>query len=132
MAEPISSSGNTTGIPANLAAALCAIFVLLGGIVFYFLEKKDDFVRYWAVQSIFFGGTWIAFHFVMSTLTSIALILPVLHLVLVPLLVFVHGVVHLVFCVFWFIGIIKTLQGERWEYPFISAQCRRLFPNLVP
>jgi uncharacterized membrane protein len=132
MAEPISSTGNTTGIPANLAAALCAIFILLGGIVFYFIEKKDAFVRYWAVQSIFFGGTWFAFNIGMTILISVAGILPVLHFVLVPSLVLVHALVHLIFLIFWFIGIIKALQSERWEYPFVSAQCRRLFPNLVP
>jgi uncharacterized membrane protein len=132
MAEPISSTGNTTGLPANLAAGLCAIFTLLGGIIFYFVEKKDAFVRYWAVQSIFFGGTWFVFNIGMTILISMAGVLPGLHFVLVPLLILLQAVVHLVFFVFWIIGIIKALQGERWEYPFISAQCRRLFPNLVP
>jgi uncharacterized membrane protein len=132
MAEPISSTGNTTGLPANLAAGLCAIFTLLGGIIFYFVEKKDAFVRYWAVQSIFFGGTWFVFNIGMTILISMAGVLPGLHFVLVPLLILLQAVLHLVFFVFWIIGIIKALQGERWEYPFISAQCRRLFPNLVP
>ena len=132
MAEPISSTGNTTGLPANLAAGLCAIFTLLGGIIFYFVEKKDDFVRHWAVQSIFFGGTWFVFNIVMTVLISVAATLPGIHFVLVPLLILLQAVVHLVFFVFWIIGIIKALQGERWEYPFISAQCRRLFPTLVP
>jgi uncharacterized membrane protein len=132
MAEPISSTGSTTGFPANLAAALCAIFTLLGGIIFYCIEKKDAFVRYWAVQSIFFGGTWFAFNIAMTILTSAAGVLPVLHFILVPSLVLLHAVIHLVFLVFWFIGIIKALQGERWEYPFVSAQCHRLFPTLVP
>jgi uncharacterized membrane protein len=132
MAEPISSTGNTTGIPANIAAALCAIFTLLGGIIFYCIEKKDTFVRHWAVQSIFFGGTWFAFNIGMTLLISAAGVLPVLHFVLVPSLVLLHALIHIVFLVFWFIGIIKALQGERWEYPFVSAQCRRLFPTLVP
>jgi uncharacterized membrane protein len=132
MAEPISSTGNTTGIPANIAAALCAIFTLLGGIIFYCIEKKDTFVRHWAVQSIFFGGTWFAFNIGMTLLISAAGVLPVLHFVLVPSLVLLHALIHIVLLVFWFIGIIKALQGERWEYPFVSAQCRRLFPTLVP
>jgi uncharacterized membrane protein len=132
MAEPISSTGNTTGLPANLAAGLCAIFTLLGGVIFYFVEKKDAFVRYWAVQSIFFGGTWFVFNIAMTILISIAGVLPGLHFILVPLLMLLQAVIHLVFFVFWIIGIIKALQGERWEYPFISAQCRRLFPSLAP
>jgi uncharacterized membrane protein len=133
MAEPISSTGNTTGLPANLAAGLCAILILLGGIVFYLIEKKDAFVRHWAVQSIFFGGTWFFLQYVaIPVLILIAGILPGVHFVLVPLLSLAWLVLHFVLFIFWFIGIVKAFQGERWEYPLISAYCRRLFPTLVP
>lgn len=135
MAEPISSStGNTsTGLPANLAAGLCAIVILLGGIVFYLIEKKDAFVRYWAVQSIFFGGTWFFLQYVaIPVLVFLTGLLPAIHFVLVPLLVLAWWVIHFILFVLWFIGIVKAFQGERWDYPFISAWCRRMFPNLVP
>ena len=53
---PPSPTGSDTGLPSNVGAGLCAIFHLLGGVIFYFIEKKDLFVRHWAVQSIYFGG----------------------------------------------------------------------------
>src|SRR4026207_931547 len=48
----------STGLPSNVAAALACI-PLIGGIIFYILEKHDSFVRFYAMQSIIFGGAWI-------------------------------------------------------------------------
>ena len=38
----------TTDLPSNVAAAL-ACFPLIGGIIFYLLEKRDGFVRFYAM-----------------------------------------------------------------------------------
>src|SRR3954453_19938964 len=60
-ADPVVSGGatsSTTGLPSNVAAALACI-PLIGGIIFYVLEKRDSFVRFYAMQSIIFGGAWI-------------------------------------------------------------------------
>jgi uncharacterized membrane protein len=129
MAEPISSTGNTNGHPVGLGAGLCAILPLLGGIVFYFIEKKDAFVRHWAVQSICFGATWFGFHLAVTVLISVAGASPGTPYVVIPLLLLLDSAVLLIFFTLWIIGIIKVLQGERWEYPLISAPCRRLFPT---
>ena len=41
-----------------MAAALACI-PLIGGIIFYIVEKHDAFVRFYAMQSIIFGGAWL-------------------------------------------------------------------------
>src|SRR5438045_2308266 len=47
---PIPSGNPTaTGLPANVAAALACI-PLIGGVIFYILEKRDEFVRFYAMQ----------------------------------------------------------------------------------
>src|SRR5438552_13779718 len=48
----------STGLPSNVAAAIACI-PLIGGIIFYILEKRDSFVRFYAMQSIIFGFAWI-------------------------------------------------------------------------
>ena len=48
-------------MPSNVAAALACI-PLIGGIIFYILEKRDNFVRFYAMQSILFGGAWFLFN----------------------------------------------------------------------
>ena len=37
-----------------------ACIPLIGGIIFYILEKHDSFVRFYAMQSIIFGGAWLS------------------------------------------------------------------------
>src|SRR5689334_3761240 len=56
--DPTMHSTSTTGLPSNVAAALATV-PLIGGIIFYVLEKQDSFVRFYAMQSIIFGGAWV-------------------------------------------------------------------------
>src|SRR6266403_4688905 len=62
--EPeIKTTSTSTGLPSNIAAAIACI-PLIGGIIFYILEKRNGFVRFYAMQSIIFGGIWILFDIV--------------------------------------------------------------------
>ena len=66
---------NSTGLPSNVAAAL-ACFPLIGGIIFYLLEKRDSFVRFYAMQSIIFGAIWILFCIAWNILYAILAHIP--------------------------------------------------------
>jgi uncharacterized membrane protein len=125
------SAASDSGLPSNVAAGLCAIFTLLGGIIFYFIEKKDQFVRHWAIEAIFFGAAWIAAHFLVMIIGAIFGHLPVVGLLFTLLAALLSLIVSLGGLILWIIGIIKAFQGQRWEYPIISAQGHKLFPNLV-
>jgi uncharacterized membrane protein len=125
-----SSTGSDTGLPSNVAAGLCAIFHLLGGIVFYFVEKKDLFVRHWAVQAIYFGAAWIGAFIAISVLSGILGHLPGVGFIFALLFALLWFIVWLVGVILWIIGIIKAFQGQKWEYPIISQQGKRYFPNL--
>src|ERR1700731_664982 len=57
-------------LPPNVAAALACI-PLVGGIIFYFLEKRNGFVRFYAMQSIIFGSAWILFDIISKILFAI-------------------------------------------------------------
>src|SRR6266436_1071799 len=58
--EP-SADPSSTDLPPNIAAAIACI-PLVGGIIFYLLEKRNSFVRFYAMQSIIFGGAWFLFN----------------------------------------------------------------------
>src|SRR6185437_4962364 len=60
----------STGLPSNIAAALACI-PLIGGIIFYILEKRDGFVRFYAMQSIILGGAWFLFNVVYAIIHAI-------------------------------------------------------------
>jgi uncharacterized membrane protein len=128
---PSSPTGTDTGLPSNVAAGLCAIFHLIGGIVFYFIEKKDLFVRHWAIQAIFFGAAWTGAALVISILREIISPLPGIGLVFRLLFPLLWAVVWLGGGILWILGIIKAFLGQKWEYPFISQQGKKYFPNLT-
>ena len=127
MSSPTSNPNSSTGLASNLGAGLCAFFPLIGGIVFYFIEKKDMLVRHWAVQGIFFGGTSFVVSIVISVLTGI---LAVAHVGFLGVLI--HFAWTICWFVLWIFGLINGFQGKQWEYPIISEQCKKLFPKLVP
>jgi uncharacterized membrane protein len=123
-------TGSDTGLPSNVGAGLCAIFHLVGGIIFYFIEKKDLFVRHWAVQTIYFGAAWIGAVLAIWVLSGILGHLPVIGLIFILLFALLSIVVKLGGVILWIIGIIKAFQGQKWEYPIISEQGKKYFPYL--
>ncbi len=129
--DPIPSASQTpimgetsTGLPSNVAAALACI-PLIGGIIFYVLEKRDSFVRFYAMQSIIFGGAWIMFGIVHQIIASIFNAVPGLRYLLLLLLTLVWVVVTIVFLVIFIVTVIKAFSGVRWEIPYLGPIARK-------
>ena len=123
---PVTSSGTTptsTGLPSNVAAALACI-PLVGGIIFYVLEKTDPFVRFYAMQSIIFGGAWMMFLIVFSIVNAILTPIPVIGAVFVLLLWLIWVIASLAFVIVFIISVIKAFTGVRWEIPYIGSVAR--------
>jgi len=114
----------STGLPSNIAAALACI-PLVGGLIFWFLEKHDSFVRFYAMQSIIFGGAsilfWIVYSFAFAILTPI----PAVGLVFRILLSAVWLVAGVAFLVVWIIAMIKAFSGSRWDIPYVGPMARK-------
>jgi len=114
----------TTGLPSNVAAAL-ACFPLIGGIVFYILEKQDRFVRFYAMQSIIFGAAWFLFWIVWSVIHLVLVPIPVLGLLFAVLLwlIGVFGVILGLLVLI--VTILKAFSGVRWDIPWIGPMARK-------
>src|SRR5207344_2775804 len=108
----------STGLPSNVAASLACI-PLIGGLIFYILEKHDQFVRFYAMQSIIFGGAWFLFNIVSMILQKIFWVLPVLGAIFVGLWAFVSFLVQLGLLVIMIIAMVKAFSGVRWDIPFV-------------
>jgi uncharacterized membrane protein len=119
-----SGSPTTTGLPSNVAAALACI-PLIGGLIFYILEKHDQFVRFYAMQSIIFGGAWFLFNIVSMILQKIFWVLPVLGAIFVGLWAFVSFLVQLGLLVLMIIAMVKAFSGVRWDIPFVGPIARK-------
>lgn len=119
-------SGNSasTGLPSNVAAALACI-PLLGGLIFYILEKHDQFVRFYAMQSIIFGGAWFLFGIVSSILHLIFGSIPVAGPFFSLLWGFLAALIYLALLVIMIIAMVKAFSGARWDIPFVGPIARK-------
>ncbi len=118
------SAPTSTGLPSNIAAAL-ACFPLVGGIIFYLLEKRDSFVRFYAMQSIIFGAAWILFGIVWRIVFAILAGIPGIGIIFAFLLWLIWAVVNLSFLIVLIVAIVKAFSGVRWDIPWIGPVARR-------
>jgi uncharacterized membrane protein len=117
------TNASSTGLPSNVAAALACI-PLIGGIIFYVLEKHDHFVRFYALQSIMFGGAWVVFVLIWNVLFSVLAHIPALGWVFALILWLVWALWSIGAVVIWIIAMIKAFSGVRWDIPFIGPIAR--------
>jgi len=124
-----SSAPTSTGLPSNIAAAL-ACFPLIGGIIFYLLEKRDSFVRFYAMQSIIFGATWFLFNIVSQIIHGIFWAIPGIGPLFAGLWLFISALVQLGFLVVLIIAIVKAFSGVRWDIPWVGPVARKQVDRL--
>ena len=111
-------------LPPNIAAAL-ACLPLVGGIIFYILEKRNTFVRFYAMQSIIFGGAWFLFNIVSTVIHAVFGAIPAVGGILVFFWAMIAALIHIAFIVIWIIATVKAFTGVRWDIPYIGPMARR-------
>ena len=123
--DPAATSRSTsTGLPANVAAAIACI-PLVGGIIFYILEKRNSFVRFYAMQSIIFGIAWFVFNIVSAVIHAVFGAIPAIGGILVFFWAIIAALVHVAFIVLWIIATVKAFTGVRWEIPYVGPMARK-------
>src|SRR3982074_2682608 len=88
-----SSDPSSMDLPPNVAAALACI-PLVGGIIFYILEKRNGLVRFYAMQSIIFGSAWILFDIISKILFAIFGSIPAIGGILVFFWAIIAAIIH--------------------------------------
>jgi uncharacterized membrane protein len=95
-----------TGLDSNWAGALAYVLGLISGIVFLIVEKKDEYVRFHAMQSLLlFSGVAVAFLIVSG--------LPVLGRIL-------YGPFLLIVVVVWAALMVLAFLGHRYKLPYVG------------
>ena len=95
----------SSGIDANVAAALAYAVGWVSGLVFLLFEQDNKFVKFHALQSVIVFG-------VLSIAWMIALSVPVLGWIVAFLLI------PPVSAVLWLILMYRAYQGERYKLPW--------------
>jgi uncharacterized membrane protein len=125
-----------TGMDPKIAAAISYIWIV--GLVFYFIEKDNKFVRFHAMQSILFG---IANTVIMIVLMFVGFILTFAFgfggaMVGGVIGSLVSMLVWLVWLLFWLIAIalliglvfaaVKAYQGQKFKLPIIGNMAENI------
>jgi uncharacterized membrane protein len=123
--NPTAPTPATTGLAPNVAAGLACLFTIVGGIVFLVLERKDKFVRFWAMQAVFLGGLILA----------VSVVVRIAHFIfdLIPwvgrLLLLVLELGNVIFTLAWFIVyvicVVKAFSKQEWEIPWLGQLARQ-------
>ncbi len=126
-----STEPSSMDLPQNVAAAIACI-PLVGGLVFYFLEKRNSFVRFYAMQSIIFGLAWLLFNIVSAVIKTVFGAIPAIGGILVFFWAIIAALVHIAFVVFWIIATVKAFTGAPWEIPYVGAMARKQIEGKTP
>src|SRR5882762_4350706 len=119
-----SSDPSSMDLPPNIAAAIACI-PLVGGIIFYILEKRNGFVRFYAMQSIIFGGAWVLFNIASAVVHAVVGAIPGVGPILVFLWAVIAALVHLAFLVVFIVAVVKAFSGVRWDIPYVGPMARK-------
>ena len=130
------SSSPLGGMDPKIAAAISYIWIV--GLIFFFLEKENKFVRFHAMQSILFG---VANSVIMVVLMILATILTVAFGIggamvgggvgtLVSLFVWLIWLLFWLIAMAMFVGLIfaavKAYQGEMFKLPVIGNMAEKI------
>ena len=111
-------------LPPNIAAAIACV-PLIGGIIFYILEKRNGFVRFYAMQSIIFGGAWFLFNIVSTIIHLIFGSVPAIGGLLSLLWGLIAMLVQLAFLIIWIVATVKAFTNVRWDIPLVGPIARK-------
>jgi uncharacterized membrane protein len=107
------------GMQANVAAGLSYVLTWLTGIIFFFVEKQNRFVRFNALQSILFFGGITVLDIVLSIAGGF------LGSFIGLLFSCVLGLLGLVAFVGWIVLMINGFQGKYFKLPIVGDYAER-------
>ena len=130
------SSSPLGGMDPKVAAAISYIWIV--GLIFYFLEKENRFIRFHAMQSILFG---VVNTVILVVLAIVAMILTVVFgiggaMVGGGIATLVNLIIWLIWLLFWVIGLlmfvglilaaVRAYQGQKFKLPIIGNRAEKI------
>lgn len=111
----------SVGLESNLAAALAYITIV--GIIFFFIEKENRFVRFHSMQSILFGAAITVLFIVLGIVTAI---LGMISGILATLFSLLTGLLGLGVLIVAVLCMIKAYQNQMFKLPVIGDMAENI------
>jgi uncharacterized membrane protein len=120
------SQQSSTSLAPNVAGALAYVLGPITGIAFFILEKKNQFVRFHAAQSIVVSVIMIAVSIVLSIFSAVLAVIPILGWLVALLLSL--GLALISFGL-WLVLMFMAFSGKQWEVPVAGQFARKLMAS---
>ena len=118
-------------LPRNIAAFLAVLVPLISGVVFYIVDRRDAFVRHYALQNIVLGGFFLLIGLILRLSAALLGILPFVGEMFVWVLNKSSDVCGIVFLFFWLILLFKAYRGQTWEMPILWRYAKQHIPQTL-
>lgn len=124
MSRIFTESGS--GIAPNVAAGLSYLLVFVSGLILYFVEKEDEFVRFHAIQSILFSITVAVLDTILFVMSKMTGLFPEVVSIISGLVVLI-ATLALYFGSFalWLFLLTRAFQGKRYHLFVIGEIAER-------
>ena len=108
---------SSTGLSANVAGLLCYVAGWVTGIIFLVLEKKSNFVKFHAWQSIMTFGVLTVAHLILSTILG-AIAVAAFSRGLAVFAAVLGWIIGILMFILWIILIVQAGTGKMWKVPW--------------
>jgi uncharacterized membrane protein len=117
----------STGMQANVAALASYVLGWITGLIFFFVEKDNKFIRFHALQSIVVFGSISALWFILSILSQFFLMLHVYFIF--KFLTLTLNLLGLISLIVWILLMVKAYQGEKFKLPIVGDITEKMLEN---
>lgn len=106
------------GMEPNVAGLLCYVFGWITGLIFFFMEKENKFVRFHAMQSIVVFGAISILFIILSIIMSITFNPFAFGFGLWGFLSIINWLLGVLTFVLWIVLMIQAYQGKKFKLPW--------------
>lgn len=135
MQNPPPVQQSSTGLAPNVAAALSYIWIV--GLILFFIEKDNKFVRFHAMQSVLYGILWTVVMIVLAVLSAIIAIVGgvasaaagdpgIIGLFISLISLIIWLIVPLVYLAGLIFGAVKAYQNTKFKFPIIGNMAEKI------
>ncbi|HSE30898.1 MAG TPA: DUF4870 domain-containing protein [Pyrinomonadaceae bacterium] len=126
---------SSIGLAPNVAAALSYIWIV--GLILFFIEKTNNFIRFHAMQSVLYGVTWTVVMIVLAVLNAIIAIVGGVASAAAGDPGFISLIISLISLIIWLVipliyvgglilGAVKAYQNTKFKFPVIGNMAEKI------